>query len=152
MVTYNINTLLVFLTQAYKISISLLLYSTDIETRLKELPQINRRANRFFLFFCFFTLFYNTVLVLPYIDMNPPWVYTSSQSWIPLPPPTPYHLSGYNPTHSEETELTVLTGASLVPNPWSSCYTEDTASVYTIIICWLEIGALLDTCIIWLKK
>ena len=41
----------------------------------------------FFKFFNFyFTLLYNTVLVLPYIDMNPPRVYTSSQSWIPLPP------------------------------------------------------------------
>ena len=49
----------------------------------------------FILFFYFyFILLYKTVLVLPYIDMNPPWVYTSSQSWIPLPPPTPYHLSG----------------------------------------------------------
>ena len=47
----------------------------------------------FFLIFIF-TLFYNTVLVLPYFDMNPPRVYTSSQSWTPLPPPTPYHLSG----------------------------------------------------------
>ena len=42
----------------------------------------------------FFTLFYNTVLVLPYIDMNLPRVYTSSQSWTLLPPPSPYHLSG----------------------------------------------------------
>ena len=33
-------------------------------------------------------------MVLPYIDMNPPRVYMSSQSWNPLPPPTPYHLSG----------------------------------------------------------
>ena len=45
--------------------------------------------------FCFVLfLLYNTVLVLPYIDMNPPRVYMSSQSWTPLPPPTPYHLSG----------------------------------------------------------
>ena len=29
-------------------------------------------------FFFYFILLYNTVLVLPYIDMNPPWVYTSS--------------------------------------------------------------------------
>ena len=42
----------------------------------------------------YFILLYNTVLVLSYIDMNPPWVYMSSQSWIPFPPPTPYHLSG----------------------------------------------------------
>ena len=52
----------------------------------------------FFLFFNFyFILLYNTVLVLPYIDMNQPWVYMSSQSWTPLPPPTPYHLSGSSP-------------------------------------------------------
>ena len=42
----------------------------------------------------FFFLLYNTVLVLPYIDMNPPQVYMSSQPWTPLPPPSPYHLSG----------------------------------------------------------
>ena len=41
-------------------------------------------------FFFNFILLYNTVLVLPYIDMNPPWVYMSSQSWTPshLPPHT----------------------------------------------------------------
>ena len=48
----------------------------------------------FFNFYFYFTLLYNTVLVLPYTDMNPPRVYMSSQSWTPLPPPTPYHLSG----------------------------------------------------------
>ena len=50
----------------------------------------------FFLFFFFyFILLYNTVLVLPYINMNPPRLYMSSQSWTPLPPPSPYHLSGH---------------------------------------------------------
>ena len=44
-----------------------------------------------------FILLYSTVLVLPYIDMNLPRVYMSSQSWAPLPPPTPYHLSGSSP-------------------------------------------------------
>ena len=39
-------------------------------------------------------LLYNIVLVLPYINMNPPWVYTCSPSWTPLPPPSPYHPSG----------------------------------------------------------
>ena len=42
----------------------------------------------------FIFLLYNTVLVLPYIDMNPPQVYMSSQPWTPLPSPSPYHLSG----------------------------------------------------------
>ena len=44
----------------------------------------------YFILFYFIFLLYNTVLVLPYIDMNLPWVYMSS----PLPPPSPYHLSG----------------------------------------------------------
>ena len=46
------------------------------------------------LFFFNFILLYNTVLVLQCINMNPPRVYMSSQSWTPLPPPSPYHLSG----------------------------------------------------------
>ena len=46
----------------------------------------------FFSFYCI--LLYNTVLVLPYINMNLPRVYMSSQSWTLLPPPSPYHLSG----------------------------------------------------------
>ena len=35
-------------------------------------------------------LLYNIVMVLPYINMNPPWVYMCSQSWTPshLPPHT----------------------------------------------------------------
>ena len=40
--------------------------------------------------FFYFILLYNTVLVLLYINMNPPRVYTCSQSWTPshLPPHT----------------------------------------------------------------
>ena len=44
--------------------------------------------------FFFYILLYNTVLVLPYINMNLPQVYTCSASWIPLPPPSPYHPFG----------------------------------------------------------
>ena len=33
-------------------------------------------------------------MVLPDINMNPPWVYTCSPSWTPLPPPSLYHPSG----------------------------------------------------------
>ena len=43
---------------------------------------------------CIYFLLYNIVLVLPYIDMNPPWVYMCSSSWTPLPSPSPYHPSG----------------------------------------------------------
>ena len=49
-------------------------------------------------FYFYFILRYSTVLVLPYIDMNLPRVYMSSQT--PLPPPTPYHLSGSSPCTS----------------------------------------------------
>ena len=53
-----------------------------------------------FVFVFYFILLYNTVLVLPYINMNPPRVYTCSQSWTPLPPLSPYHLSGSSPRTS----------------------------------------------------
>ena len=53
----------------------------------------------YFLFF-YFILLYNTILVLPYINMNPPQVYMSSQSWTPLPPPSLYHLFGSSPCTS----------------------------------------------------
>ena len=52
------------------------------------------------LLFFYFILLYNIVLVLPYININPPRVYMSSQSWNPLPPPTPYHLSESSPCTS----------------------------------------------------
>ena len=39
-------------------------------------------------------LFYNIVLVLPYINVNLPRVYTCSPSWTPLPPASAYHPSG----------------------------------------------------------
>ena len=52
--------------------------------------------NRHFLiyFIIIFFLLYNIVLVLPYINMHPPRVYTCSPSWTPLTPPSPYHPSG----------------------------------------------------------
>ena len=38
-------------------------------------------------------LLYNIVLVLPYIDMNLPWVYMCSPTLTPLPLPSPSHPS-----------------------------------------------------------
>ena len=57
----------------------------------KAFPNLN---SFFFNFNFYFILLYNTVLVLPYIDMNQPRMYMSSQSWTTLAPPTLYHLSG----------------------------------------------------------
>ena len=50
----------------------------------------------FFIYLLLLLLFllYNTVLVLPYINMNLPWVYMYSPSWTPLPLPSPCHPSG----------------------------------------------------------
>ena len=45
---------------------------------------------------------YNIVVVLPCIDMNPPWVYMCSPSWTPLPPPSPSHPSGSSQCTSPE--------------------------------------------------
>ena len=47
-----------------------------------------------FLYFNWRLIIYNIVLVLPYINMNFPRVYTCSPSWTPFPPPSPYHPSG----------------------------------------------------------
>ena len=47
-------------------------------------------------------LFYNIVLVLPYIDLNLPWVYMCSPSWTPIPPPSPSHPSGSSQCTSPE--------------------------------------------------
>ena len=41
-------------------------------------------------------------LVLPYIDLNPPWVYMCSPSWTPLPAPYPSHPSGSSQCTSSE--------------------------------------------------
>ena len=55
----------------------------------------NHKFVLFFLLYLFiYFLLYNIVLVLPYFNMNPPWVYMCSQSWIPLSPPSPCHPSG----------------------------------------------------------
>ena len=54
----------------------------------------------FSFFFFYFILLYNTVLVLPYIAMNPSRVYMRSQTWTHLPSPSPQHLSGSSPCTS----------------------------------------------------
>ena len=41
-------------------------------------------------------------MVLPYIDMNAPWVYMCSPSWTPLPPPSPSRPSGSSQCTSPE--------------------------------------------------
>ena len=52
--------------------------------------------------YLFIFLLYNIVVVLPYSDMNLPWVYMCSPSWTPLPPPSPSHPSGSSHCASPE--------------------------------------------------
>ena len=56
----------------------------------------------YFIFFIFiFALFYFTILY--WFCHTLTWIHhecTSSQSWTPLPPPTPYHLPGSSPRTS----------------------------------------------------
>ena len=75
-----------------------------------------------FFFFCF-VLLYSTVLVLPYINMNLPRVYTCSPSWTPLPPPSPYHLSGSSPCTSPKHPVSCI-GHRLV-----ICFLQDSIHV-----------------------
>ena len=56
-------------------------------------PNKQIKIDFFSVVFIYFLL-YNIVLVLPYINMHPPWVYTCSPFWTPLPPPSPSHPSG----------------------------------------------------------
>ena len=51
----------------------------------KVISMLFNMLSRFF--FCFILL-YNTVLVLPYIDLNPPRGYMCFQAWTPLSPPS----------------------------------------------------------------
>ena len=74
-------------------------------------------------FYFYFILLYNTVLVLPYIDMNPPRVYMSSQTWTPFPPPTPYHLSGSSPCTSPKHPV------SCIKHRLAICFLHDSIHV-----------------------
>ena len=85
-----------------EISFMFLLF-TNILTKFLLQNEHNDTDGRNFLkkdFFSFLKkllliLLYNIVLVLPYIDLNLPWVYMCSPSWTSLPLPSPSHLSGH---------------------------------------------------------
>ena len=60
-------------------------------------------------YYYYYFLLYNILLVLPYINMYPPHVYTYSQSWTaPLPPPSSYHPSGSSQCTSPKHPVTCI--------------------------------------------
>ena len=70
----------------------------------------SENENIFFFFSIFkkIYLFYFTILVLPYIDLNPPWVYMCSPSQTSLPPPSLFHPSGSSQCTSPEHPVSCL--------------------------------------------
>ena len=85
-------------------------------------------ARRFFFFFfpvliIYLFILYNIVLVLPYIDMNQPWVYMSSPSLNPLPPPSPSHPSGSSQWTSPEDPVSCIEPGLVI------CFTCDNLHV-----------------------
>ena len=82
-----------------------------LPTSAVSLEKQESPENNILLFFFFnylFILLYNTVLVLPYVDLNPPWVYMCSPSWTPLPPPSPSHPSGSSQCTSPEHPISCI--------------------------------------------
>ena len=75
---------------------------------MQSIVNVLNATKLFTLFFFLIYLFYNIVLVLPYINMNPPRVYTCSPSRNPLPPPSPYIPLG----HPSAPAPNILYGAS----------------------------------------
>ena len=66
---------------------------------LLVLPSVASVVGKFIkLIVSFIVLFFflTFVLVLPYIEMNPPQVYMCSPSWTLLPPPSPYRKLGFD--------------------------------------------------------
>ena len=63
---------------------------------------------------------------MPYIDMNPPWVYMCAPSWSPLPPPFPSHPSGSSQCTSPEHS------ASCIEPGLAICFTYDNIHVSVI--------------------
>ena len=54
-------------------------------------------------------------MVLLYINMNPPRVYKCSPSWIPLPPPSPYHPSGSSQCTSPKHPVSCIKPGLAIP-------------------------------------
>ena len=58
---------------------------------------------------CLFLLYFTLQYCIGFaIHWHPPRVYMSSQTWTPLPPPTPYHPSGSSPCTSPKHPISCI--------------------------------------------
>jgi len=78
----------------YQTSSNVFLVALKISSHTIDCVDHNKLWKTLFFLIYYYYLIYNIVLVLPYINMHPPRVYTCSPSWTPLPLPSPYHPSG----------------------------------------------------------
>ena len=105
-------------TITYSLSFKKKLFEEDIviiSILQTEVVVVQLRSFFFFFFNYLFILLYNIVLVLPYIDLNPPWVHMCSPSWTPLPTPSPSHSSGSSQCTSPiSLGLKCVSGESLI--------------------------------------
>ena len=104
---------------------------------------------------------HNIVVVLPYIDMNPSWVYMCSPSWTPLPPSSPSHPSGSSQGTSPENTVSCIEPVLVIHftydnihgsmpfsqiNPRSPSPTESKRLFYTSVsFCRLACGVIVTT-------
>ena len=64
-------------------------------------------------------MFYNIVLLLANIEMNPPQVYPYSPSWTLLPPPSPYPPSGWSQCTSPKHPVSCIDPGLAISLHWS---------------------------------
>ena len=84
-------------------------------------------------------LLYKIVLVLPYINMNPSWVYTCSPSWTPLPPPSPYHPSGSSQCTSPKHPVSCIKPGLVIRFLYDIIHVS---MPFSQIICWWPLSLL----------
>ena len=89
-----------------------------------------------FLLLLLYFLLYNIVLVLPYVNMHPPRVYTCSPSWTPLPLPSPYHPSGSSQCTSPKLPVSCIEpGLLQTMLSWTFVYKFLYEHMFSLLLC-----------------
>ena len=135
--------------------------SIGVSASSSVLPKNIQDRFPFFFFPVLFTfLLYNIVLVLPYIDMNLPWVNMCSPSWTPLPPPSLSHPSGSSQCTSPEHPVSCIEPGLVIRftymfqchSPISPCprplpQSPKDCSIYLCLFCCLAYRVIITICL-----